>query len=141
MKKETILTAALVTTLGFGIATGALAGGGLQAPAQPITIEGKKPVTFNHAPHLALGLKCGTCHHDASHNPLTAEAISALPSGDQLACENCHNQNFANAKLQKRMNVFHTRCRECHKAGVNGKKGPTKCGDCHHQQKRTIEGC
>jgi len=141
MKKESILTAALTVALSFGMAAGAAAGGGLQAPTGPITIEGKKPVTFDHARHLALGLKCGTCHHDADHQPLTAEAISALPSGGQLACENCHNQNFANAKLQRRMNVFRARCEECHRAGVGGKKGPTKCSACHHRQKRAIEGC
>jgi hypothetical protein len=142
MKKGMVLTAALAMGMGFGIATWATAGGGLQAPAEPITIEGKKPATFNHATHAALGLACGSCHHDAKHQPLTAEAISALPSGDQLACASCHNEKFANAKLQKRMDVFHARCKECHEAGVNGKKGPTKCNDCHLQKKKkAVEGC
>ena len=140
MMRKLLLTGAVCVSLGLG--TLAIAGGGLQAPDEPITIEGKKPATFNHQTHTALGLDCGTCHHDAEHQPLSAEDIAALPSADKLACESCHNENFANPKLQKRMNVFHTRCKDCHQEGVDGKKGPTKCSDCHVKKKtRAIEGC
>ncbi|MDA8164487.1 MAG: cytochrome c3 family protein [Desulfobacteraceae bacterium] len=141
MNKGIILAAALATGMGLGITTWAAAGG-LQAPTAPITIEGKKPAKFNHATHTALGLACGTCHHDAAHKPRTAEAIAALPDAKQLACETCHNEKFANPKLRKRMDVFHARCKECHQAGVNGKKGPTGCSGCHvTQKKKAIEGC
>lgn len=100
-------------------------------PAQELTIKGKKPAQFNHAKHTALGLDCGTCHHDAKHQPLNEKAIAGLANGDGLQCATCHNEKFSNAKLQKAMDVFHARCKTCHTAGVNGKKGPTACTACH----------
>ncbi len=141
MKKNWIPAAMILaafTISGLGTLS-ATAGGNMQAPEKEITISGKKPVKFSHNKHLELGLDCGTCHHNAAHEPLSADAIAALPSTDQLHCATCHNQDFANAKLQKRKDVFHARCKECHKEGVNGKKGPTKCSACHAKKK--IEGC
>jgi len=86
---------------------------------------------FSHAKHTALGLDCGTCHHDAKHQPLNEAAIAGLGKTDGLQCASCHNEKFANAKLQKPMDVFHARCKTCHTAGINGKKGPTGCIACH----------
>ena len=100
-------------------------------PAQELTIKGKKPAQFSHAKHTSLGLNCGTCHHDAKHQPLDEKAIAGLANGDGLQCATCHNEKFGNAKLQKAMDVFHGRCKTCHTAGVNGKKGPTACTACH----------
>lgn len=101
------------------------------APAQDLVIKGKKPALFSHAKHTALGLDCGSCHHDAKHQPLNEAAIAGLPKTDTLQCATCHNAKFANTKLQKPMDVFHARCKTCHTAGVNGKKGPTACIACH----------
>ena len=115
-------------------------GGGL-APKEDITIEGKKPAVFSHTKHLAIGIDCAACHHDGEHQPLSEEKIAALPDVSVLKCVSCHNDSFANAALQNQKDVFHGRCRECHKAGFNGKTGPSKCNDCHTGGKKKLEGC
>ena len=144
MKKKLMLVgamAAVAFALGLGTFS-AFATGTLKAPESEITIDGKKPARFNHATHLQMGLGCGTCHHDGEHKALTAEAIAALPDAKQLHCVSCHNETFAKPELQKQKDVFHARCKECHKAGHEGKKGPSGCVDCHLKQpKKAVEGC
>lgn len=134
MNRLTIVAGmAIITFLAVGpkVSTTA-AGEGVKLPEAEITIEGKKPARFDHNKHLALeGVNCGQCHHDAEHKPLDAEAIAGLSQDRQLACISCHNGDFADEKLQTAKSVFHARCKECHKAGVGDKKGPTKCNDCH----------
>lgn len=118
------------------------ADGKMLVPEKELTIEGKKPAKFKHTTHMKLELKCGTCHHNAKHEPLTAEAIAGFPDGKKLQCINCHNKDFSNPKLQKKKDVFHARCKTCHKSGIDGKKGPTKCSACHPRKKKAaIEGC
>jgi hypothetical protein len=119
------LTATLTNPPAATAATGKSA-----APTEDLVIKGKKPALFSHAKHTALGLDCGSCHHDAKHQPLNEAAIAGLPKTD-LQCVSCHNPKFANAKLQKPMDVFHARCKTCHTDGINGKKGPTACAACH----------
>jgi len=122
---------------------GLLAGGsiaaeqsGLQAPAEEIVIKGtKKSAKFSHPKHLDMGVACGKCHHDADKKALTEKDISAMEKANQLRCASCHNKDFANAKLQTQKAIFHARCKECHKQGVDGKKGPTKCTGCHIKTK------
>jgi hypothetical protein len=105
---------------------------GLQAPAEEIVIKGtKKSAKFSHPKHLDLGVSCGQCHHNADHQSLTDKDISAMENGNQLRCASCHNKDFADTKLQTQKAIFHARCKECHKQGVDGKKGPTKCTGCH----------
>ena len=105
---------------------------GLQAPAAEIIIAGeKKSAKFSHPVHLNLGVACGQCHHDSKHQPLTDKDIAAMENSTQLQCASCHNKDFSDAKLQTLKDVFHARCKECHKQGVAGKTGPTKCTDCH----------
>jgi hypothetical protein len=98
---------------------GVVSAGSVNAPEAEIIITGeKKSARFSHPVHLKLGVECGQCHHDSGHNPLTR-------------CATCHNKDFSNAGLQSIKDAFHQRCKECHKQGVNGIKGPTKCKDCH----------
>lgn len=133
-------TIALAVTAIWGI-NSANAGGSMQAPTEPITIEGKKPVKFNHQTHLDLGVSCGQCHHDAGHQPRTAADIATLSGSEELSCASCHNSTFANPELQSRKDIFHARCKECHKTGINGKQGPTGCTACHGKSKKAVEGC
>lgn len=128
----------------IAIAVGAVvvvAGEPLNIPEKEITIQGKKPARFTHLTHLNLGLECGACHHDTDHNPLTVDAISSLGDPAKLRCVSCHNGDLANKDLQKAKDVFHARCKACHKAGYEGKKGPAKCNDCHLKKKKAVEGC
>jgi len=143
MKTRTIVTAIIVTIFGLALGISAVqAGDPITAPTEPIIIDGKKPVKFPHATHLDMGVVCGECHHDQEHNPRTAEGIGALPDSKVLQCANCHTDDFANAELRERKNIFHINCRECHKAGFNGKKGPTNCNACHIKKARkAVEGC
>jgi len=135
MKKIVLLTvAAAVTFIAVNPGTRPAAASDpatLKVPDAEIVIDGKKPARFDHQKHLALGVTCGQCHHDAEHNPLTEEAILAMDSGRQLQCQSCHNQDFANETLNSVKLAFHSNCKECHKEGVGDKKGPTKCTDCH----------
>ncbi len=127
----TMMLAAGLTVTMTDLQAATTAAGKITAPTEELVIKGKKPALFSHAKHIALGLACTTCHHDAKHQPLNEAAIAGLPNTDTLQCASCHNAKFANAKLRKPMDVFHARCKTCHTAGVNGKKGPTACTACH----------
>ena len=122
----------------FNLRTGMVTAGesgGLQTPAEEIIIGDKKPAKFDHKKHLELTITCGQCHHDSEHQPLTAETIAAMENGRKLACQSCHNADFANPKLNSKKLVFHANCKGCHKSGINDKKGPTKCTGCHIKKK------
>lgn len=109
---------------------------GLQAPAEEMVLKGtKKSAKFSHPTHMNLGISCGQCHHDSEHQPLSDKDISAMTDSSQLRCVSCHNGDFADAKLQTQKAIFHARCKDCHKQGVDGKQGPTKCTGCHIKTK------
>lgn len=146
MKKRTMTMLAMATMMALGQT---VAAGTLQAPTEAVTIDGKKPVQFQHKVHLGLGLECGACHHDATHQPLTADALAAKTTASDLRCVTCHKADFANDKLRERKDIFHARCLGCHKSGVNSKQGPTVCTACHGAKetaatkapKKKLEGC
>lgn len=146
MKKTLLLTAIFLSTV-LLCAQGPLQaqeGKALSMPGQEIVIEGKKPARFDHGSHAALGLDCGICHHTAGHQPLKAADIAALSNADQLRCLSCHNNTFPVKELQSPQDLFHTRCKDCHSKGLNGKKGPTQCDGCHVKAQKSpkkIEGC
>ena len=103
-----------------------------KGPDAEIIIKGeKKSARFSHPVHLNLGVACGQCHHNSEHQPLTESEIAVMENTAQLQCASCHNEDFANPELQSIKAAFHARCKECHKQGVDGKTGPTKCTDCH----------
>jgi len=137
-----VLTMGLLLTASFSSVV-SVSAQGVTAPGAEITIEGKKPARFNHQTHLKLGVDCGQCHHDAKHQPLAAGSIAAMSDGAKLRCANCHNEKFSNDKLRGAKDIFHARCRDCHKTGVAGKQGPSKCNSCHSggKQAKAIEGC
>ena len=85
-----IWAAGLTVTMNDLNAAPAAAGGKITAPIQELVISGNKPARFSHAKHTALGLNCGTCHHDAKHQPLTEAAIAGMPKPDCLRCATCH---------------------------------------------------
>jgi hypothetical protein len=139
-KKMRVLCAGIVMAIAAGAAV-VVAVEPLQAPEKQITIKGKKPARFPHATHLNMGLKCGVCHHDSDHKPLSVDAIASLGDPTKLRCVSCHNSDHADKDLRKAKDVFHARCKTCHKAGYEGKKGPTKCNACHLKKKKAVEGC
>jgi len=117
MRKSKI--ASLVCAAMFGLAMSGIAFAG----QGPETIElpgGKKgKVTFHHWKHQEKA-PCAECHHGPGHS----EYKEGMKIGK---CEECHNKDMANKKLNKPMKAFHTNCKGCHKE----KGGPTKCGQCH----------
>ncbi len=140
--KKTITATLLAMGLLVGLGTSAPTAQAATTPDKVITIDGNKPARFDHAVHLRLGVSCGQCHHDASHQPLDEAAIKAMAEPGNLHCETCHKQDFANAKLRQRKDIFHARCKECHQQGVAGKKGPTSCNACHlSKPRKAVEGC
>ena len=110
---------------------------GLKAPEAEIIIAGeKKSARFSHPVLLNIGGDCGQCHHDSDHQPLTDKNIELrlwTPVSSFGRCASCHNKDFANPKTSDPQESvhFHARCKECHKQGVDGKQGPTKCTGCH----------
>lgn len=142
MRKKYVFTGMVFAAcLTFGMGIQSVIAANVTAPAETITIDGKKPVKFSHQIHVDLGVSCGECHHNKEHNPLTKQEISEMADSSTLQCVSCHNKDFKTAKLQERKNIFHTNCRDCHKKGFADKKGPTKCTDCHGKKKKVVEGC
>ena len=133
MKKICLMAILIASTtwLFAGLSVGSEANG-MKVPEGEIIIEGeKKSARFSHPVHLNLGVDCGQCHHGSENQPLTDKDIAAMKNNLQLHCVSCHNKDFANTKLQTPKAAFHARCKECHKKGINDKKGPTKCTGCH----------
>ncbi len=137
--RKNVIIGCLCLSLMLAAGAGLSYGSDEKSPGYPpgeMVIEGKKPAHFNHEKHQKLGLACGTCHHDKDHKELTKEDIVSMENKGALKCVSCHNESFSNAKLNKAMSVFHANCKDCHKKGVEGKKGPAKCTDCHPKKKK-----
>ena len=103
-----------------------------QQPAK-VTIDAaakkQPPVAFDHAKHVTLAKPCEKCHH-------TNTGLTADNAKDVQKCSACHlNPKDAKipnmAEMSMTKNPFHTVCISCHKTGVDGKKGPSVCKDCH----------
>lgn len=143
MKKQTIISGAVMAiTFSAFLGAGMVSASGPATPPQDeITIAGKKPARFSHPTHLNLGLDCASCHHDKKHEPLDAVAIGEMSDFSELKCATCHNKQHPNKDLQKAKDIFHAKCKDCHKKGFAGKKGPTKCTSCHLKKKKAYEGC
>ena len=119
MAKKIVLCVAALAMV-FSVAVGVSVAGNA-GPADMVlkTEAGKKPATFPHKTHQDL-MKCDVCHHteaDGKQGPYVA--------GQEAKCASCHTDKGEYKK------VAHKSCKGCHKAGLNGKKGPTKCGGCH----------
>ncbi len=129
MKTANLLIISLVLCMCFsGMSSGK------EAPQEPIAIKGRRPVVFDHAIHLALGLQCGICHHKSENQLYTNEEVKVLGDGNALKCRSCHNQNFQHERLGRVKIAMHLRCKGCHKAGVDGVYGPIGCVECHKKQ-------
>jgi uncharacterized paraquat-inducible protein A len=74
----------------------------------------KPPVTLSHKAHADKIGKCAECHHKGE-------------AGKEEKCSNCHKAKMEKEK-ESFKEVMHTKCKGCHQ---KGKKGPTKCDDCH----------
>ena len=118
-KKIVLCVAALAMVLSVAVGISVAGNAG---PAEMVlkTEAGKKPATFPHKQHQDL-MECATCHHtqtaDGKQGPYVA--------GQEATCLSCH---AAKGEYKK---VAHKNCKGCHKAGYEGKNGPTKCGGCH----------
>ncbi|OIP46589.1 MAG: hypothetical protein AUK28_07055 [Desulfobacterales bacterium CG2_30_60_27] len=129
LKKSVFFAAALSCMMTFAFTGAAMAAGNGPETITLQTAAAKKPAVFPHKKHQDMGIKCAQCHHIAGADGKQAP----LPEGQAPAkCETCHNDKMANAKLNSFMLIGHERCKGCHKAGFNGKNGPTtKCDGCH----------
>lgn len=130
-KKSILLSVVMACLMTFAFATGSMA---KDTGPEVITLKtekAKKPAVFPHKKHQEM-MDCATCHHSQD----AAGKQIALPEGEHPAkCASCHNKDFPNKKLAGLMKVGHARCKGCHKAGHDGKKGPTKCDGCHPKKK------
>ena len=95
------------------------------------TDKHKKPAQFGHKKHQDL-MPCSECHHGKDD----AGKQTAYKEGMKIQkCASCHNKDMANAKLNNFQKAAHKNCKDCHKKGYKGKKGPTKCAGCHPKKK------
>ena len=83
------------------------------------SLHAKKPAEFPHRKHQQT-LTCMQCHH-LDGNKLQVDK-----------CHSCHNENFADQKLDTMKEVGHILCKDCHKKQRNaGKDISGKCSTCH----------
>ncbi len=130
MKKTSFLFTLMLAGIVFAGLTLAI-----EAPQEEIWIKGKRPAGYNHKPHLDLGLKCGACHHKSIHSPYSDEEVRELADGLKLHCRFCHNDEyFSEPRLSNIKLIMHKLCKGCHREGINGVKGPTKCLACHKKK-------
>ena len=126
MKKLVTILLSVLVVMAF--TTGAYAVKANAAPAK-VTLKDaakKQPaVTMDHAAHVKV-TKCETCHH-------TQKGLTEKSTDEVAKCSSCHlNPKDAKtpsmAEMSMTKNPFHIGCIGCHK---DGKKGPTKCTECH----------
>jgi hypothetical protein len=95
-----------------------------KGPAEITFDSEKKPAIFPHAKHQE-NIKCAECHHSKDEHG----AQVAYVEGQKIEkCATCHDGSIANKKVKNFKGAAHVNCKGCHKAG---KKGPTKCKQCH----------
>ena len=91
-------------------------------------------VKFEHTLHAKdRAIKCETCHHASKpEKPMKAA---------QEKCQDCHTKVAAPPMKTKTQAAFHDPmakkglCIDCHvQSNANGKKAPTKCGECHKKE-------
>ena len=120
-KKIVLCLAVLAMVCGFSAIS--MAGEGPETSTIDTPKKGKSTVTFPHWAHQAT-MECAACHHtknaDGTQGPYAA--------GSEAKCAPCHDGSLANKKVATAKKAAHVNCKGCHKSG---KKGPTKCGDCH----------
>jgi len=112
MKKFMMLMAVvMVAVFSAGVIVAA------DAPAK-VTVKDvqktKSAVTFDHKAHADRIKNCAECHHKDA-------------AGKEQKCSGCHKAKMEKEK-ESFKEVMHTKCKGCHQ---KGKKGPTKCDDCH----------
>jgi hypothetical protein len=91
--------------------------------------DSKPDVVLDHKKHIEeFKIKCKDCHHTLKTDEETPKA-----------CKECHKptedtdvdgKKAVAAKYNEKgtKNIFHDRCKACHK---EKEKGPTKCKGCH----------
>lgn len=115
MSKKTILIVTILFCL--SLASYALS----EPPAGKIIIgpDGKKPVTFDHAAHVAKEADCRACHHKDE-------------KGKEQKCSTCHLSKDKD-ETPKAKTIFHKQCGGCHTKLAKGPQYPkaTDCKLCH----------
>ncbi len=96
-------------------------------PPKKVTLDKckkkKSAVEFDHEMHVKKNkIACKKCHHTGKNVACsTAKCHAGKADGKKPGC----------AEMSLKKNPYHIRCVGCHKKGLNGKKGPRKCKDCH----------
>ena len=132
MNKKSIIFAAVFAMI-FSFAAITTINAADKGPADMVleTAKKKKPAEFPHKKHQDL-MPCSECHHGKDD----AGKQTAYKEGMKIQkCASCHDKDMANAKLNNFMKAAHANCKDCHKKGYKGKKGPTKCSGCHPKKK------
>lgn len=122
MAKKIVLCLAVVAMV-CGFAAISVAGEGPETVNIETPKKSKSTVPFQHWAHQGK-MECSACHHTANADGTRG----AYVAGKEAKCASCHDGSMANKKVATAKKAAHVNCKGCHKSG---KKGPTKCGDCH----------
>lgn len=117
MKKRTIAIISVVAMLimAFSVSGAFASDKGPASVNLDFNGKSKHVNNFPHHDHQAKVGDCKTCHHKSDGTT-------------HKACKTCHHDKKGDAPAMK--DAMHERCKGCHK---KGKKGPTKCNDCHNR--------
>ncbi|MBU0481387.1 MAG: cytochrome c family protein [Proteobacteria bacterium] len=87
--------------------------------------KGGTSVNFDHKKHQGMA-ECAACHHTKNADG----SKGAYEAGKEAKCASCHDGSLKDDVADAKK-AAHKNCKGCHKDGVDGKTGPTKCDGCH----------
>ena len=131
-----LLAVCLCAAAGAAVSTAALHAQAARQPAGTLIMTGSPTggVKFEHKLHAKdRGITCATCHH-------ASKPEKPLASPEEK-CQDCHTKTAPPPMKTKTQAAFHDPmakkglCIDCHvQSNANGKKAPTKCGECHKKE-------
>jgi len=103
-----------------------------------------EPVTFDHAKHVVIAVKCDTCHHHGNGAASTCQQCHNLnPSvfknsvvHNFLPCSSCHSApDPGNPAMPGLKVAYHQRCFKCHLGMSDVGLDPKGCTELCHAKK------
>ncbi len=104
-------------------------------------------VTFDHAKHVSIAGKCGSCHHHGDGNTSSCKECHSLSPAafknsvahNFMPCSNCHATLDPDNPAMPGLKVaYHKKCFECHRGMGDIGLDPKGCTElCHARKAKT----